>query len=60
MEELNIKIHDWSGLDENQRQTLCNRVEASIPREVLDTVQEVKCSSFLKMESKYMGVSKQA
>jgi histidinol dehydrogenase len=41
MEKLKINIYDWAKLDEERRERLCRRVEASIPPEVMDTVREV-------------------
>jgi histidinol dehydrogenase len=41
MKELKINIHEWSKLNGRQRETLCRRVEAAIPPEVMNTAREV-------------------
>ena len=41
MEELAVNIYHWKQLDPEQREALCSRVEAAVPPEVTDVVNEV-------------------
>ena len=41
MEEPTVNIYHWKQLDPEQREALCRRVEAAVPPEVTDVVNEV-------------------
>jgi histidinol dehydrogenase len=41
MGKVKINIHEWNKLTESRRKALCQRVEAAIPQEIMETVHEV-------------------